>query len=124
MGQVQVGLQDFLVCIEMFIAACTHKYTFGSETYADGSLRLIMEQRALYLAEQSYKVRPQCTSANDRLRYDQSKDRSGMSKFSHRLENGSERRSLLVVLLWSCLFPPRVSSVEWTPKRLRGLRWS
>lgn len=39
----------------MFIAACTHKYTFGSETYADGTLRLIMEQRALYLAEQSYK---------------------------------------------------------------------
>ena len=95
-GEVQVGLQDFLVvrpnctlrntqrrrilmrssrrtwyslscvlfsavvviraqCIEMFIAACTHKYTFGSETYADGTLRLIMEQRALYLAEQSYK---------------------------------------------------------------------
>jgi len=54
-GEVQVGMQDFLVCIEMFIAACTHKYTFGSETYADGTLRLIMEQRSMYLAEQSYK---------------------------------------------------------------------
>jgi hypothetical protein len=54
-GEVQVGMQDFLVCIEMFIAACTHKYTFGSETYADGTLRTIMEQRSMYLAEQSYK---------------------------------------------------------------------
>lgn len=35
-GEVQVGMQDFLVCIEMFIAACAHKYAFGSETYADG----------------------------------------------------------------------------------------
>ena len=24
-GQVQVGLQDFIICIEMFIAACCHK---------------------------------------------------------------------------------------------------
>lgn len=54
-GEVQVGMQDFLVCIEMFLAACMHKYTFGWEAYADGSLRTIMEQRALYLAEQSYR---------------------------------------------------------------------
>ena len=36
LGEVQVGMQDFLVTIEMFIAACMHKYTFGAETYADG----------------------------------------------------------------------------------------
>lgn len=54
-GEVQVGYQDFLVCIEMFIAAAVHKYTFGHENYADGTLRLLMEQRGLYLAEISYK---------------------------------------------------------------------
>jgi hypothetical protein len=51
----QTGLQDFLVCVEMLIAACAHKSTSGAETYANGSMRTIMEPRALYLAEISYK---------------------------------------------------------------------
>src|SRR4051812_42268398 len=54
-GEVQVGLQDFCVCIEMFVAAAVHKYTFGYETYANGSMKVLMEQRAIYLAQQSYK---------------------------------------------------------------------
>ena len=44
-AEIQVGLQDFLVCIEMFIAAAVHKYTFGFETYMDGSFLILMEQR-------------------------------------------------------------------------------
>jgi len=44
-GEVQVGLQDFLVCIEMFIAAAVHKYTFGFQNYKDGSLLMLMEVR-------------------------------------------------------------------------------
>ena len=92
-GSIQVGLQDFIVCIEMFIAAAVHKasartstqhstrspllprrrrprspllaplshlypllqYTFGWETYANGTMKLLMDQRAMYLAEMSYK---------------------------------------------------------------------
>ena len=54
-GEIQVGLQDFIVCIEMFIAAAVHKYTFGWETYANGTMKLLMDQRAMYLAEMSYK---------------------------------------------------------------------
>lgn len=53
-GEVQVGLQDLLVCIEMFIAACFHKYTFGYETYANGSMKLLMDQRALQIAQLTY----------------------------------------------------------------------
>src|SRR4051812_13137996 len=40
-----MSLQDFLVCIEMFIAAAAHKYTFGFETYKDGSMLVLMEVR-------------------------------------------------------------------------------
>ena len=54
-GEIQIGLQDFIVCIEMFIAAAVHKYTFGWETYANGTMKLLMDQRAMYLAEMSYK---------------------------------------------------------------------
>jgi hypothetical protein len=54
-GEVEVGLQDFLICIEMFLAACTHKYTFGFETYKNGSMKLLMDQRAFYLAQKSYQ---------------------------------------------------------------------
>jgi len=42
-GEVQIGLQDFAVCIEMFIAAAVHKYTFGIESYLDGTLLALME---------------------------------------------------------------------------------
>lgn len=52
---VQTGLQDFLVCLEMFIAAAAHRYTFGYDQYANGTMKLLMDQRALYLAELSYK---------------------------------------------------------------------
>lgn len=44
-GELQVGTQDFLVCVEMFIAAAVHKYTFGYETYVDGTFTILMEQR-------------------------------------------------------------------------------
>lgn len=44
-GKLEVGLQDFLVCLEMFIAAAVHKYTFGYETYVDGTFTILMEQR-------------------------------------------------------------------------------
>jgi len=44
-GELEVGLQDFLVCLEMFIAAAVHKYTFGYETYVDGTFTILMEQR-------------------------------------------------------------------------------
>ena len=54
-GEVQVGLQDFIVCIEMFLFAVVHKYTFGYETYNDGSLAILMEQRATYIATHQYK---------------------------------------------------------------------
>jgi hypothetical protein len=35
--QIQVGLQDLLVCIEMFCFACAHYYVFPASVYADGS---------------------------------------------------------------------------------------
>lgn len=35
-GEVQVGLQNFIICIEMFITAIGHRYIFGHEEYADG----------------------------------------------------------------------------------------
>ena len=54
-GEVQVGLQDFIICIEMFIFACCHKYAFGYETYSDGSLALLMEQRSTFITQLTYK---------------------------------------------------------------------
>ena len=44
-GEIQVGLQNFIICIEMFITAIVHRYTFGHEDYANGALKLIMETR-------------------------------------------------------------------------------
>lgn len=55
LGEVEVGLQDFLVCVEMFVAACCHKYAFGFETYRNGTMKLLMDQRAFYLAQKSYQ---------------------------------------------------------------------
>ena len=54
-GEVQIGLQDFIISIEMFLAAIAHKYTFGAETYKDGSMALLMEQRATFIAQLAYK---------------------------------------------------------------------
>ena len=54
-GEVQVGLQDFIICIEMFIFACCHKYAFGYETYSDGSMALLMEQRSTFITQLTYK---------------------------------------------------------------------
>ena len=42
-AEVQLGLQDFIICIEMFIAAAVHRYTFGHEMFADGSYEKMME---------------------------------------------------------------------------------
>jgi len=46
-GEVQIGLQDFAVCIEMFIAAAVHKYTFGIDAYLDGTLLDLMENQKI-----------------------------------------------------------------------------
>ncbi len=44
-GELNMSLQNFLVCIEMFVAAAAHKYTFGFDTYKDGSMLVLMEVR-------------------------------------------------------------------------------
>ena len=44
--EVQVGLQNFIICIEMLITAIAHKWVFGHEQYEDGSVTMIMELRA------------------------------------------------------------------------------
>ncbi len=36
--EVQVGLQNFIICVEMLVTAIVHKYTFGHEQYADGKI--------------------------------------------------------------------------------------
>jgi len=54
-GDVQIGLQDLLVCIEMFVAACFHKYTFGVETYASGTIKTLMDARAQQIAQLTYE---------------------------------------------------------------------
>ena len=45
-ADVQIGLNSLLICFEMFIAAIAHRYAFPHETYVDGSLKLLMEERA------------------------------------------------------------------------------
>jgi hypothetical protein len=37
----------------MFITAIAHKYVFGHEAYADGSLKIIMDARAAAWKEQT-----------------------------------------------------------------------
>jgi len=37
--QQETGVQDFVVCIEMFIAACAHYYAYPVQPYADGSIQ-------------------------------------------------------------------------------------
>lgn len=34
--EVQVGLQNFIICIEMFITAIGHRFIFGHEDYENG----------------------------------------------------------------------------------------
>jgi hypothetical protein len=46
-GQVQVAINNTLICVEMFIASIAHKYAFPWEVYADGSLQQLMEARAI-----------------------------------------------------------------------------
>ena len=57
----QIAIQNFTIVIEMFITAIAHKYVFGHEAYADGSLKIIMDARAAAWKEQtdpnSYAVR-------------------------------------------------------------------
>ena len=53
-GQVQVELQEFIICIEMFVAAIAHKYVFDYREYTDGKIKIIMDERALYLSNLSY----------------------------------------------------------------------
>jgi len=43
--EVQTALQDFMVCIEMFVAACVHKYTFGVHDYLDGTIQELMDRK-------------------------------------------------------------------------------
>jgi hypothetical protein len=66
----QVAIQNFTIVIEMFITAIAHKYVFGHEAYADGSLKIIMDARAAAWKEQtdpnSYAVR-QLPFARDAL---------------------------------------------------------
>jgi hypothetical protein len=83
-GEVQVELQDFLVCVEMFVAAAVHKYTFGYETYANGTMQLLMTQRAMYLAEISYKraqeEQKKAEEEEERLRAEKRKARGGKKR--------------------------------------------
>jgi len=55
-GQLEMSMQDFLVCIEMFMAAAVHKYTFGFENYKDGSLLMLMEVRKELRAAKSRMI--------------------------------------------------------------------
>ena len=59
--RTQIAIQNFTIVIEMFITAIAHKYVFGHEAYADGSLKIIMDARAAAWKEQtdpnSYAVR-------------------------------------------------------------------
>lgn len=43
-NEVQLALQDFIICVEMFIAAAAHRYTFGHEMFQDGSFFTMMEE--------------------------------------------------------------------------------
>lgn len=43
-AEVQLGLQDFIICIEMFIAAAVHRYSFGHEMFADGSYDKVVRE--------------------------------------------------------------------------------
>jgi len=43
-GDVQNTIQDFAVCIEMFVAAIFHKYTFSCQPYIDGSLLHLLDE--------------------------------------------------------------------------------
>jgi len=36
-GQIETGMQDFLVCLEMFLASVAHFYAFPPDPYIDGS---------------------------------------------------------------------------------------
>eukprot|EP00808_Paulinella_micropora_P020879 g9611.t1 len=54
--EVAIGLQDVLICVEMFIAAVVHAYAFSFQQYRDGRMKLLMEQRALYLAQQKLQM--------------------------------------------------------------------
>lgn len=43
-AEIQLGLQDFVICVEMFIAAAVHRYTFGHESYADGTFQKMLDE--------------------------------------------------------------------------------
>jgi hypothetical protein len=40
----QTGVQDFVLCIEMFIAAVAHYYAFPVAPYADGSIQTLLRE--------------------------------------------------------------------------------
>ena len=50
--QVSTGLQDFLICIEMFIAAVAFTYTFGFEPFTEG----YVNPKLTYLYSDEYDV--------------------------------------------------------------------
>jgi hypothetical protein len=43
-GSIQVGMQDFIICCEMFIAACAHFWIFSVKPYEDGSMLLMLAE--------------------------------------------------------------------------------
>lgn len=55
-GDIQSGIDNFIVCIEMFIAAAAYKYVFSYEVYANGSMNQLMKARAKRLAECSFRA--------------------------------------------------------------------
>jgi hypothetical protein len=40
-GEIQTGLQNFCICIEMFCASVTHKFTFPASDYEEGMTMLL-----------------------------------------------------------------------------------
>jgi len=43
-AQIQLGLQDFIICIEMLIAAAVHRWTFGVEPFRDGDIAKTLDE--------------------------------------------------------------------------------
>jgi hypothetical protein len=66
--EIQVGFQNFLICLEMFVAALFHTDTFGFITYVNGEYARIMNERLeateRMIAEQAERRKQEAAEGN------------------------------------------------------------
>jgi len=63
-GQIQVGLQDLIITMEMFIAALAHYYIFPVAPYADGSIHKLLDEAKITSGRQEETTATHVTTSD------------------------------------------------------------